>query len=95
MLKHSFESRTSLQKKEVKKICGRDVTCIFFRHDDFENQELYCSTKWVKVIEEGVLGDFVNEVAVVAEILDDDDPNNQPVIPDEVFRAGNLVEHIA
>jgi len=40
-------------REEKKKVHGKEMSCIIFRHDDFENIELYCIRRWVKVDKEG------------------------------------------
>lgn len=56
-------------KYEKRIVSRKEQMCIFFRHDDFPNQEIYCTRRWVKVIAEGhkehffdLDGDLVHDV---------------------------------
>ena len=82
-------------KKEVKKIKGSEKICIVFRHNDFENQELYCSEPYAKVIAEGNEVDFFTGVTVETEREIDalDNENEERVVP--VLGTSDLAENIA
>ena len=45
-------------KKEKRSVNRKDQDCIIFRHDRFLNQELYCTSKFCKVLKEGSRVDF-------------------------------------
>ena len=40
-------------KRESKKVNNKEKVCIMFRHNDFENEELHCAQRYVKVLTEG------------------------------------------
>ena len=40
-------------RKETKKVRSKEQECYVFHHDDFENEEVYCVKRWVKVNAEG------------------------------------------
>ena len=82
-------------KKEKKKINGSEKICIVFRHDDFDNQEIYCSERYAKVLTEGNEVDFFTDVTVQAEEEKDalDDADEATLVP--VLGTSDLAENIA
>jgi hypothetical protein len=44
-----------VQSKEVRKIAGREQECVLFRHDDFDDEILYCAVRWVVVTTESAI----------------------------------------
>lgn len=81
--------------KKKKKIHGSEKICIVFRHNDFENQELYCSERYAKVLTEGNEVDYITEVTVEAEREENavDNEDEARVVP--VLGNADLAQNIA
>ena len=85
-------------KKGHQKIGHKDADVMFLRHDEFPNKELYCVPQWTKVVEEDVAKHFFDNTPSTNNQGDggqnQGEEEGKPV-PDEVTRAGNVVEDIA
>ena len=52
-------------RREIKRVKNREQWCIIFRHDDFENLEIYCTERYCKVTEQGPAASFFQQDAAV------------------------------
>ena len=79
----------------------RQQRVIVFRHDTFEEMEIYCVRRWVKIVVEGSAEHYFEEdnnqqqnaggpVATNATVQE-----NEQVLDEQIFNAGNNAEDIA
>ena len=88
-------------KEDTKNVKRRQQRVIVFRHDDFEGVEIYCVRRWVKVIEEGAEEHLFQQAANEQQNTGGPEAENAPegenqiVLGEEIFNAGNNAEDIA
>jgi hypothetical protein len=83
--------------REQKRIRGKEQLCILFRHEDFENLQLYCQERYAKVITEGPTAEFfvaqgLEETVPPEQGRDEEQEDEFRQVPELV---GDLAEDIA
>ena len=73
----------------------QDRVCIVFRHNDFDDLELYCAERYARVITEGAEADlFVDDDVVVAEVVEAENVQEEAQEVPKLY-ASDLAENIA
>ena len=90
-------------REEMKVVKGKDVKCVIFRHDGFENVELYCVKRWIKIEKEGPSNSFFcrdktvrNENnAIENSVINNDTVDDGIELPSNIHHCRNTLEDIA
>ena len=80
---------------EVKKVNQQDKQCIIFRHNDFDNQEIYCAERYARVLTEGSEVDFFTGVPVGVEVTEEVKEGEEEEIAVPWLANTDLAENIA
>ena len=77
----------------------KDTDVILMRHEDFENQFIYCIKKWLKIEKEGAESMLFEESTPVAEVIPEKRVEGPTVDDDliaaEILKCGNQSDDIA
>ena len=83
----------------TKMIRKKDTDVILMRHEDFENQFIYCIKKWLKIETEGAQSMLFEESTPVAEVIPEkrvEGPTvDDDLIANEILKCGNQSDDIA
>ena len=94
------ESKIVVLRVETKNGKRRAQCVIVFRHDNFQEVEIYCVQRWVKVVEEGLEEHFFEEGedkkdnAGGAGAVNTGADDQENAIDTQMFHAGNCAEDI-
>ena len=82
-------------RREVKKVNQQDKQCIIFRHNDFDNQEIYCAERYARVLTERNEVDFFTGVPVGVEVTEEVKEGEEEEIAVPWLANTDLAENIA
>ena len=83
-------------RQEVRRVRRKEQMCIIFRHPYWENQEIYCCKRWVRVLQEGHQDHLFDPPSLTVDDLRTPNTEEEGIdIPVEVFRSNASAEDIA
>ena len=82
-------------RRESKKVNNKEKVCIVLRHNDFENEELHCAQRYVKVLTEGNEADFFSGECVEATVIAEEENRSDEAQEVPVICNSDLAENIA